>query len=383
MVATDTPAPDAPTPGATTPAAPTPRAEPRLAIRRVEMADVGAIAGSAISAFCLMWLVYVRLTQLSGGVGFAICWYLTFVVTYWLVVREQHGALAAKDKVAGVVVATAGIGCLVPLTLVIGFTVWKGWQTLRFNFFTETQQFTGPLSEATDGGGIHAIVGTLQQVGIAAVLSVPLGVLTALFLNEIGGRFARPVRIVVDAMSATPSILAGLFIYAVIVLELNWKRDGIAVALALTVLMLPTVTRTAEVVLRLVPGGLREGALALGGTEWRVTRQVVLPTARTGLVTAVLLGIARVVGETAPLLVVNAGAFVMNANPFAGNQEGLPLFIYRYINFPQPARKDAAWTAAFVLIMIVLVLFTAARLIGGRAPVARRAVVRRKDREPA
>ena len=379
MVATDTPTP-APTDATPAPAA---RAEPRLGIRRVEMADVGALVGSAISAFCLMWLVYVRLTPLAGGVGFAICWYATFLVMYWFVVREQHDAMAAKDKVAGVVIATAGIGALVPLSLVIGYTVWKGWQTLRLNFFTETQQFTGPLSPATSGGAIHAIVGTLEQVGIATVLSVPLGVLTALFLNEVGGRFARPVRIVVDAMSATPSILAGLFIYAVIVLRLDWHRDGIAVALALTVLMLPTVTRTAEVVLRLVPGGLREGALALGGTDWRVTNQVVLPTARTGLVTAVLLGIARVVGETAPLLVVNAGAYVMNWNPFAGNQEGLPLFIYRYINFPQPARKDAAWTAAFVLIMIVLVLFTAARLIGGRAPVARRAVVRRKRQEPA
>jgi phosphate transport system permease protein len=377
MVATDTATPsEAATPPPTR--IPT-RAEPRLAIRHFGMADFGALAGSLLSSFCLMWLVYVRLTPLAGGVGFAICWYVTFVFTYWLVVRQQNGPLAAKDKVAGVIVATAGIGCLVPLTLVIGYTVWKGWQTFRFNFFTETQEFTGPLSKATDGGGIHAIVGTLEQVGIATILSVPLGVLTALFLNEVGGRFARPVRIVVDAMSATPSILAGLFIYAVIVLQLDWRRDGIAVALALTVLMLPTVTRTSEVVLRLIPNGLREGALALGGTEWRVTRQVVVPTARTGLITAILLGIARVVGETAPLLVVNAGAFVMNANPLAGNQEGLPLFIYRFINFPQAARKDAAWTAAFVLIMIVLVLFTAARLVGGRAPVARRAVVRRRQ----
>ena len=195
-----------------------------------------------------------------------------------------------------------GVGLLVPLVLVVGYTVYRGYSALRAHFFFDTLRTTGPSSKASDGGAAHAIIGTLEQVGLAMLMSVPLGVATALFLNEIRGRMARPVRLIVDAMSAIPSIVAGLFIYAVFVLGLGYGLSGFAGALALAVLMLPTVTRTAEVVLRLVPGGLREGALALGGTEWRMAKQVILPTARAGLVTAVILGVARAVGETAPLL---------------------------------------------------------------------------------
>jgi len=222
------------------------------------------------------------------------------------------------------------------------------------------------LSKSTEGGGAHAIVGTLEQVGLAVLFSVPLGFLTALFLNEIGGKLARPVRLVVDAMSATPSILAGLFIYAVFILQFGQEQSGLAAALALTVLMLPTVTRTAEVVLRLVPGGLREGALALGGTEARMARLIVLPTARAGLATAVILGIARAVGETAPLLFTAGGAYRMTWNPIGDRQDSLPLFVYRLIRSPYDAQIDRAWTGAMVLLMIVLILFVIARLIGGR-----------------
>jgi phosphate transport system permease protein len=173
---------------------------------------------------------------------------------------------------------------------------------------------------------------------------------------------------IVDAMSAVPSIVAGLFIYAVWVLQFGQGQSGFAAALALSVLMLPTVTRTAEVVLRLVPGGLREGALALGGSEWRMTRLVVLPTARSGLVTAVILGVARCVGETAPLLLTAGGAFTMVWDPVGQKQDALPFFIWRLIKFPQAAQIARAWTAALVLLLIVLVLFFFARLFGGREP---------------
>jgi phosphate transport system permease protein len=345
---------------------PGPSAEARIRIRTFEGSDIGWLAGAAFAAFCLDWLIYERLTLGAGGLGFWVCWYVLFVTTYYLIVRDQRTPLVAKDRIAAVVMTTAGLALVVPLTLIVGYTVWRGWHAFRFQFFTQTQEFVGPLSKSTEGGGAHAIVGTLEQVGLAVLFSVPLGFLTALFLNEIGGKLARVVRLVVDAMSATPSILAGLFIYAVFILQFGQQQSGLAAALALSVLMLPTVTRTSEVVLRLVPGGLREGALALGGTESRMARLVILPTARAGLVTAVILGVARAVGETAPLLFTAGGAYTMAWNPVGDRQDSLPLFVYRLIRSPYPAQIDRAWTGAMVLLMIVLVLFVIARLVGGR-----------------
>jgi phosphate transport system permease protein len=225
------------------------------------------------------------------------------------------------------------------------------------------------LSKATAGGGKAAIVGTLEQVGLATLVSVPLGLASALFLSEVGGRLSRPVRIFTDAMSGVPSILAGLFIYAILIIGLGVPQSGFAGALALSVLMLPTITRTCEVVLRLVPGGLREAGLALGGTEWRMVRRVVLPTARAGLVTASILGIARVVGETAPLLLTVGRSNFVHYNPFVGQpQDSLPQMIYFLIRQPFKSQIQRAWTASLVLISIVLILFVAARLIGGKGP---------------
>jgi len=340
--------------------------EARVRLRRFHPDDLTATCGAGVSAFCAVWLVYERFTPLSGGLGFWLSWYVVFLALYWLIVRGRDGRMAATDRLATVVLTTAGLGLLVPLVLIVGYTVYKGWTALRPAFFVKDLRYTGSLSKATDGGGLHAIVGTLEQVGLAVLISVPLGVTTAVFLNEVGGRLARPVRLIVDTMSAIPSIVAGLFIYAVIVLTLG--QNGFAGALALAVLMLPTVTRTAEVVLRLVPGGLREASLALGASEWRTVHDVVLPTSRSGLVTAVILGVARAIGETAPLLLTIGGAFVVNANPFHGKQDALPYFVYRLIKFPQTAQVQRAWTGALVLLALVLVLFVAARIVGGRKP---------------
>ena len=143
---------------------------------------------------------------------------------------------------------------------------------------------------------------------------------------------------------------------------MHQQQTGLAAALSLAVLMLPTVTRTAEVVLRLVPGGLREASLALGGGEWATVRRIMLPTARAGLLTAVILGIARIVGETAPLLLTALGNTSYNADPFHGKQDALPLFVYRLVRFPQAAAIQRAWTGALVLLMLVLVLFVIARI---------------------
>jgi phosphate transport system permease protein len=340
----------------------------RIQIRTVDPDDVLIIGGGALGALATTWLLYGRVLPLSGGMGFWVCWYLVFLALVRSATLQLRGRVAARDQLARVIIWTGGILVLVPLLLVVGYTVSRGLEALRPSFFFEDQRFVGALSESTDGGGAHAIIGTLQQVGIAVLISVPLGVLSAVYLSEVRGRLARPLRTATDAMSAVPSIVAGLFIYAVWILTLGADQSGLAGALALSVLFLPTMTRTSEVVLRLVPGGLREASLALGGGEWQTTSRVVLPTARSGLATALILGVARVIGETAPLILTIGGAFVINTNPFAGKQDALPYFVFRLVRFPQEAQIARAWTGALVLLLLVLVLFVIARFVGGRGP---------------
>jgi len=264
----------------------------------------------------------------------------------------------------GAAIGIVAIGVVIPLALIIGYVTLKGFRFLRLTFFTTTSANVAPDTPAEQTGGLQAIIGTLEQVGIALVISVPLGILTAVYLSEIKGRLRKPVQIFVDAMSGVPSIVAGLFIYTALVINgASWS--GFAAALALSILMLPTITRTAEVVLRLVPGGLREASLALGAPEWRTTMQVVLPTARAGLVTAVILGMARVIGETAPLIMTAFGSSTMNVNALSGPQSALPLAAFKAF---QGTTNDVnrAWVYAFVLVMLVLVLFVAARRLSAR-----------------
>jgi phosphate transport system permease protein len=339
--------------------------QPRT-LSKFSRSDTAELVGSLLAAGSLTWLIFFRLTPLYGASGFVFVSFLSFLAIYWIVVRQNHGHLAAGERLAGVVMAAAALAAVIPLGLIIIKVIAEGLPYLRANFFTETQQDTGPLDPATAGGAAHAIVGTLQQVGLAMIISVPLAVLTAVFMNEIGGRFARVVRFVVDTMSGTPSIVAGLFIYSVLILQFDAGFSGFAGALALMILMLPTVTRTTEEMLRLVSSGLREAALALGAPEWRVTLQVVLPTARTGIATAVILGVARAIGETAPVLLTTFGASVMNWNPFSNPQSNLPLFVYTGIRSSADTAVQRAWTGAFVLMGIVLILFVLARIIGGR-----------------
>lgn len=340
----------------------------KIRIKSVESIDITILFGSAISAFALMQLLYETFLPLSGALGFVVVWYLLFLIISWIAVREVRGTVRAKDHLARVLVWSGASLAIVPLVLIVLYVIGKGYHALRLQFFTEDQRYVGALSDSTEGGGAHAIIGTIQQVGIASIIAVPLGITTAIYLNEVKGRLAKPLRTVVDAMSAVPSIVAGLFIYAAWILALGNQQTGLAGSLALSVLFLPTVTRTAEVVLRLVPGGLREASLALGGTEWRTTSRVVLPTSRSGLVTAVILGVARVIGETAPLILTVGGAFILNWNPLSGKQDSLPFFVFRLIRFPQETQIARAWTGALVLMILVLVLFVIARAIGGRGP---------------
>jgi phosphate transport system permease protein len=327
------------------------------------------VAACLVSAVSLTWLEYQRILPTTGALGFWIVTYAVFLALYatvtWL--RERN-RLVVVDRLFAAIAVSAGIAVTCSLALVIGYTISRGYAALHLNFFTETMFTTGPLDPLTRGGALHAMVGTLEQVGIGALIAVPLGIATAVYLNEVGGSLARVVRTLVDAMSALPSIVAGLFIFASVILTLGVDKSGLAAALALAVMMMPIVTRTAEVVLRLVPNGLREASYALGAPQWRTVLFVVLPTARSSLVTAVILGVARGVGETAPVLLTAGFTSAMNANPLEGQQVSLPLYIFNYVRFPQPDMIARAYGAALTLLLLVGILFVTARLIGGRRP---------------
>jgi len=330
----------------------------------------------------LVWLVFYQLTMLSGGVGFWLCSFVVFLVMYWVTEAHVHGRIIANDRVVSALITAGALALIVPLALVIGFLVERGYHYLSWNFLTQDQKGVGPLSPPNQGGVAHAMVGTLEEVGIAAAFGVPAAVLTAIYLNEVGGRLTRTVRTVVTAMSGLPSIVAGIFIYSLWVKGVTHGQfSGFAGALALTVMLLPSVTRTTEEVLRVVPSGLREASQAMGAPDWRTTWSVVLPTARRGIVTAVLLGLARAVGETAPLIVTIFGNNVMNANPFHGPQEALPFFIWEGVRSSQARAISQGFTAGLVLVILVLILFTAARILGSGALTRRRSYARTEVQE--
>ncbi len=310
-------------------------------------------------------------TRLSGPFGMFVLWAACSLLGLYVFTRRSQGRMAATDAVASVTLGFAALLVVTALGFIVGFVLLKAIPFVRLNFFTQTLEGIDPDSPATQGGALHAIVGTTAQVLIATLISLPFGVLTAVYLNEIGGRLAGVVRVVIDAMSGIPSVVAGLFIYSIWVVQGGFGYSGLAAGLALAVLMLPTVARTTEEMLRLVPGGLRESALALGAPEWRTALQVVLPTAKVGIVTAVILGIARVAGETAPLLMTAFGNDRVNVVQTATEpQSALPLFVYQQFTSAQGSAVDRAWVGAFVLIALVLVLFLIARVIG-RSKTAR------------
>lgn len=327
------------------------------------------LGASAVSSVAVCWLIFARFTEGVGWFGFLVCAFLLFLATYYLVTVDQHGRLVATDRVVAAVVICGAALLLVPLAWLIGYVIVRGIPALRPGFLFHDQRGITPVMPATAGGGSHAIVGTIEQVGLALFWSLPLGLVAAVFLNESRSRWRRLVRIFVDAMSGIPSVVAGLFIFAVLILPLAKKStvfsfNGLMASFALALIMLPTITQTVTVVLRLVPDGLREAGLALGVSKARMVWSVVLPTARTGITTAVVLGIARAVGETAPLLFTAFGYDLMNANPTSGAQESLPLFVFRNIRKPDVNAVDRGFAGALVLMFLVLGLFLVARTIG-------------------
>lgn len=338
-------------------------------VRDLTLADALVVVGCAVSAVALTWLVFGVLTGGTGWLGFLAATYLNFLVLVFVVTSDQHGRTVATDRVVTIVVMTSAVLLLVPLVFLVTYLLRRGLPALRLTFFSEDQRGITPVMPSSAGGGAHAVIGTIEEVGLALVLSLPLGLSAAIFLNESRSRWRRVVRIFVDAMSGLPSVVAGLFIFAVLILPYAqsielFSYNGFMAALALSIIMLPTITRTVEVVLRLVPDGLREAGLALGANRARTVWSVVLPTARSGISTAVVLGIARAVGETAPLIFTAFGYDLMNANPFRGSQESLPLFVYRNIRKPDVSAIERGFAGALVLMILVIALFVLARFIG-------------------
>jgi phosphate transport system permease protein len=350
-------------------------AEARVKISRFSPSGAATLAGAAVSAVALVWVLYERVLPFSGALGFWLCWYVVFLLLYGVMARQQWDRRLTGDRVRTVAFGTFGTFSVAAVVGLVLFVLVRGHTAVfHLNFFTQPMAFAGPLSPLDVGGVLHAIVGTVEQVGIATLISVPLAVAAALFLAEIGGPLARPVRIITEAMTALPDIIAGVFVYVAFILTLGMQKSGLAAGIALSINMIPIVTRAAEVVLRLVPGTLREASYALGSSQWRTVWNVVLPTARSGLATAVVLGMARAIGETAPVLLVSGYTKELNGNPLSGPQLNLPLYIWNYSHIESTTAGNVArgFGAAFALVLVVLILFAIARWLGGSAPGERR-----------
>lgn len=348
---------------ATTPATPE--------VRRVTSGrgpvDVVLLLGAIAAALGLTTVLFTRVLSDPGPVGFVIVAYALFLVLYGVLVSLGDNGLAVRDKLAAVVVhGLAGL-TLLALVYVVVFTFGRGWKALvHLNFYYQDMLQAGPLDPLTVGGIAHAAVGTLIEIGIALIVTIPLGIACAVYLNEVRGVLPRFVRTIAEAMTALPSIIAGLFIWALVILTLGVERSGLAAGLALSMMMLPIIIRASDVVLRLVPGSLREASLALGASQWRTMWHVVLPTARSGLTTAVVLGTARGIGETSPVLLTAGFGAGMNVDPTEGPMVSLPLAAFRFFDSPEPAMVSRAFGAASVLLVLVFVLFAVARVLGGR-----------------
>jgi phosphate transport system permease protein len=249
---------------------------------------------------------------------------------------------------------------------VLYYTVERGVSALSPSFLTHSMRGVGPLESG--GGAYHAMIGTLEQVLISSLISIPIGLLAAIYIVEYGqGRLAYWIRFFVDVMTGIPSIVAGLFIFAFWVLGLHKGFSGFAAGMALAILMLPIVVRASEEMLKLVPAELREASYALGVPRWRTILSVVLPSASAGLTTGIMLAIARVTGETAPLLLTAFGFDAINNNPLHGAQSGLPLFVFSQAGSAFDVAVNRAWAGALTLIVIVLLLTVIARLITRRS----------------
>jgi phosphate transport system permease protein len=313
-------------------------------------------------------VLVVAVTPMKGKLAyFAVFFIAWFVIDSFFVVRKM-GIKGIRDGIAAKVTLFGAVIVSMAVFSILWATLSRGLKGINVAFVTENMRNASLFDPIGKGGILHAILGTIMLIAIAILISVPMGILTALYLTEIKGKAAGLIQFLVQAMSGVPSVVAGLFIYAAIILNTPLRSSAFLGGLALTILMVPTVTRTAQEVLNLVPRDLREAGLAMGATQWKTVALVVVPAARSGLITATILGVARIAGETAPLL-FTVGVFdSYNFNPFKGDQGTIPTVVWRGLLGGTPESVQRAWSAILVLLIVVLTMFVLARSFGARQP---------------
>ena len=322
------------------------------------------IVGNLVIAAIISYLI-VLATPMKGRLAYLSIFFIATILINFSENYFKRGLAAAKDSVATSFAAAGLIIAVVPIFSILLTIFDRGRAGLNFGLFLHDMKSNGPNDPLNQGGLLHALVGSGIMVGIALLISLPIGILTAIYLTEIKGIYSRPIKFLVQAMSGVPSIVAGLFILSAIVFPITKSSSGLMGGLALSILMIPTIARTSEEVLLLIPNDLREAGVALGGTQWRTISLIVVPAAKSGLITATILGLARVAGETAPLVLVSGGGDAVNANPFQSPMGSLPFYIWKGFTFGTPESIARSWAGIFVLLSLIFILFIAARTLSG------------------
>lgn len=324
------------------------------------------LIGSGLFLAIITATVAVKFTGLSGKLGFVSVLITSAIFYQVLITFVRRGRKALSDTFATGVIVVGALFVFLPVLSVLIFTVVKGAKGLNLKFFTQTMSQTSFLDPLGNGGILHALVGTGFLILISVFISVPMGILTALYLTEIKGKAAGLIQFVIQAMSGIPSVVAGLFVFTAIIVTTPVKQSSLAAGIALSILMIPTVTRTAQEVLLLIPNDLREAGLAMGATQWKTVSTIVVPAARSGLITATILGVARISGETAPLVFTLGITDKLNANPLHDWNSALPMYVWKGLLLGSNESIQRAWSAILVLLIFILILFVTARTLGSR-----------------
>jgi phosphate transport system permease protein len=320
------------------------------------------VLATVIPVAIVAWVFFA--TDLPGAIVMTVVYLPLQLIASGIAAFATKGKRGILDSVIIVNAIGATLFSLIILVSLVASLFIRGISAISAHFIYQNNVYVSPSTPLEYGGIGHAILGTVIIVGISMLIAVPIGIATAIYITEVRGRAVPYVRFFVQAMAGVPSVVAGLFILTIIVATGAFQQGAFAGGLAYAILMLPTVARTAEEVLKLVPEDLRTGALALGSTRARTVLKVVLPAARTGIITAIILGVARVIGETAPLLLASGSADATVVNPFGGPIAAIPTYIFNNVALPYPDAVARAWASALVLIVLVAILFVLARIIG-------------------
>lgn len=316
-----------------------------------------------------IYALFFFLTDLPGALIFLVIFLPIQILTAVIMTLFSLGRRRIGDAILSVLSVTAFSLVLALLGSVLFSVAARGLPAIRLSFLTQNNIYISPTTDLSYGGVGHALLGTLTVVLIGTLISVPLGIASAIYITDMKGRLGGFVRFIVQAMSGVPSIVAGLFILAAFILTDFAGFSAVSGGLAYAILMLPTVARTSEEVLKLVPQDLRDAATALGSSRARVIMRIVLPTAKAGIITAVILGIARVIGETAPLLLTTSNTNGTNLNPFKDPIATIPVYIFQFLGSGYETSIQRAWGAALVLMIAVGILFALARVLAPKRKV--------------